>query len=47
LSWEYKDRVFVWDYDSWKKDVKEFKMKNQALCVALMATLGEDMNVKV
>jgi hypothetical protein len=27
LSWEYKDKVFLWDYDLWKRDVKEFEWR--------------------
>jgi hypothetical protein len=47
MSREYKDKVFVRDYDSRKKGIKEFKMKNQALCGELMVEMGENMNVKV
>jgi hypothetical protein len=40
LCQEYKDKVFMSDYESWKKDIKEYRINNQALSGSLMTSLG-------
>jgi hypothetical protein len=47
LPEEYKLKVYILDYETYKKETKDLKRQNQALCGALMASLSEDMNVKV
>jgi hypothetical protein len=44
---EYKLKVYMSDYETYKKETKDLKRQNEALCGALRASLSEDMNVKV